>query len=643
MTYLISGNCHAHQIASSLELMTGKTSGVIREPNSYSPDRPEHAEMCSRLDKAEHVGVISTFLKDFRSVFPQYAQKASPIPHVYTAAFHPDILEFSAGGKRIISAMETSHSRLVLFGYLNDLGIDRTIELFSPDVYTSLGYLNGWKLALAWAEEQSALTGWDVAGLYRRWLAQGCFVHTPNHPKLHVLADLASEFAWRNGVEIVMPHARDMQMDKAASHSIWPVYPGIAETFGLRGSLRFKIVSKGQNIWIDKNLTISLKDFVSASFDLYAGMERESLPTVTFETETWKKLRASIERRTNRKSETNPYSGLPDTNYWRRAISSVEAKDVDPVVEAKFRILATDNVATAGSCFAQHISRTLSATGCNYFVAETAPDEMSIDEAQARNYGTFSARFGNIYTTRQMVQLFKRAYGKHFPAVTHFKDANGHFIDPWRPLVEPGGFDTFEALEADQKYHLAAVRRMFEQADVLVFTLGLTEGWRAKPDQSVFPVVPGAVSPGVNPDEYEFFNMTADEVLADLEELYSLVMGVNTNLRIVLTVSPVPLIATYSKKHVLTATTYSKSVLRVAADQMEHRHANVMYFPSYEIITGSFNRGRYFEPDLRGVRPEGVDHVMRLFMKHCLVRNEEHDLAEARANAMIVCDEEILD
>lgn len=55
MTYLISGNCHAHQIASSLELMTGKTSGVIREPKSYRPERPEHAEAYQRRDPCRFV------------------------------------------------------------------------------------------------------------------------------------------------------------------------------------------------------------------------------------------------------------------------------------------------------------------------------------------------------------------------------------------------------------------------------------------------------------------------------------------------------------------------------------------------------------------------------------------------------------
>jgi hypothetical protein len=80
-----------------------------------------------------------------------------------------------------------------------------------------------------------------------------------------------------------------------------------------------------------------------------------------------------------------------------------------------------------------------------------------------------------------------------------------------------------------------------------------------------------------------------------------------------LTVSPVPLTATYTDEHVLVATTHSKAILRAAASAVVTEFANVYYFPAYEIITGNFSRGRYFEDNLRTIAPEGVAHVMRVF------------------------------
>jgi len=125
-------------------------------------------------------------------------------------------------------------------------------------------------------------------------------------------------------------------------------------------------------------------------------------------------------------------------------------------------------------------------------------------------------------------------------------------------------------------------------------------------------------------------------------------MRVNPRAKIILTVSPVPLIATYEDRHVLVSTTYSKSVLRVAAEEISQRNPMCAYFPSYEIITGNYTRSEYFDSDLRSVTQEGVDHVMRLFLAHYSSEGAASKLDDElmRENALvneIVCDEEAID
>src|SRR5205823_7433624 len=143
---------------------------------------------------------------------------------------------------------------------------------------------------------------------------------------------------------------------------------------------------------------------------------------------------------------------------------------------------------------------------------------------------------------------------------------------------------------------------MFEQLDVFTFTLGLTEAWCSKSDGAVFPLAPGVAGGEMDFGFYTFTNFTVDEVIADLNRFIRKLGDVNHRANVILTVSPVPLVATYEGRHVLQATTYSKAVLRVAAETIRKEHRNVDYFPSYEIITGQFNRGAYFEGDLRSVR-----------------------------------------
>lgn len=372
----------------------------------------------------------------------------------------------------------------------------------------------------------------------------------------------------------------------------------------------------------------------------------------------------------------NPYSFLPDHAFWRRSISSLHLGDVDPVTSIPFKLAQSDRIATIGSCFAQHISNTIVREGYNYLVTERAP---STPHAMLENFGVYPARFGNVYTTRQFLQLVQRAYGLFEPADAVWRRPDGEYIDPFRPQIQKAGFPSEEAVHADRRAHLACVRRMFEEADVLVFTLGLTETWIADGDGAAVPTAPGVVGESVSGASYHFMNAGVADMMRELTFAFEMIREVNPDLRFILTVSPVPLIATYSSQHVLTATTYSKSALRVVSEEMT-RLPGVAYFPSYEIIMGSFARAAYFQDDLREVRPEGVAHVMSVFRRHYLgsetvaeaavappapkpavapapvlaatpappappaasaaPRNEDAAFAELQA---IICDEEILD
>ena len=344
----------------------------------------------------------------------------------------------------------------------------------------------------------------------------------------------------------------------------------------------------------------------------------------------------------------NPYRSQPDRAFWSRAVARVASDHVDPVSEPGFRITPTDRVVTAGSCFAQHISRAIQARGFNYLVTEDGPAD--------RQYGVYPARFGNLYTARQFRQLFQRAFGLFQPHDVAWRRGDA-FVDPFRPQIEAEGFASLDALSADRERHLAAVRTMFEDADVLVFTLGLTEGWVSTVDGAVFPLAPGVSGDPQDAGLYRPHHFTVAEIVADLNALIADARLLQPALRVLLTVSPVALAATISDNHVLTATTYSKSVLRVTAEMVAQAHDGVDYFPSYEIITGAHNGWRFLADDLRSVRPEGVAQVMAIFARHYLRDDgpaapartppaatlSADRAAEQAALADVICEEAALD
>ena len=313
----------------------------------------------------------------------------------------------------------------------------------------------------------------------------------------------------------------------------------------------------------------------------------------------------------------NPYSGADDRQFWSRAMSWPAPGHVDPVSHS-LRIGLDEPVATLGSCFAQHIARHLARSGGHYLVTEPAPASLSAAQAAAAQYGVFTARFGNVYTVRQAVQLFDRAFGSFRPRDGAWVREDGRWVDPFRPQVEPAGFGSAAEVADARDEHLACVRAMFEQARWLVFTLGLTEAWCSREDGAVYPLAPGVAAGTFDADRHAFVNFGVDEVRADLRAFIARLRGVNPGCGVVLTVSPVPLIATFEKRQVWTATSYSKAVLRVAADEAEREQERVLYFPSYEVITSPTAQGRYWADDLRQVTELGVRHVMRLFTQHFL-------------------------
>jgi hypothetical protein len=329
---------------------------------------------------------------------------------------------------------------------------------------------------------------------------------------------------------------------------------------------------------------------------------------------------------------------------------------VDPVVSFPLRVTPEQPIVTAGSCFAQHIARYLDKSGFNYLVTEPGHPLLREDLRAKFNYGVFSARYGNIYTSRQLVQLARRAYGT-FEPVDDIWGGKGKFIDPFRPTIQPNGFATKQEYYRDREQHFAAVRRALEELEIFVFTFGLTECWLDREDGAAFPLAPGVAGGKFSPERHVFANVGVDEVVGDIREFIELLRNANPKSKIILTVSPVPLFATAVDRHVLVSTTYSKSVLRVAAEVLTASLEGVYYFPAYEIVAGNFSRGAYFAEDLRSILEPGVEHVMSLFFRHATVSGAKSQAAEQRAGkekaareferevedlVAVLCDEELL-
>lgn len=352
---------------------------------------------------------------------------------------------------------------------------------------------------------------------------------------------------------------------------------------------------------------------------------------------------------------TSPYDNLPRRAYWRTAVTERAPLDPGDLYQPRFPIGRRDRIVTAGSCFAQHVGRALDRAGFDVLDAEPAPAAFSDALAQRFGYRLYSARYGNIYTARQLIQLWREATGAFEPAdAVWCKD--GRYFDALRPGVEPEGLDSAATVRAHRAEHLGHVRAVFAQADLFVFTFGLTETWEDRATGTVYPTAPGTIAGRYDPDRHAFRNLTFAEVLDDFVAFRAAMKTLNPAMKFLVTVSPVPLTATASGRHVEVATCHSKSILRAVCAEIVGSFDDCDYFPSYEIITSTNNRGVYFDANKRTVSKLGVATAMGVFLSahggapsasaarpSAAARGEAAAQAAAEAAEAVVCEEALLE
>ncbi|MEL6478530.1 MAG: GSCFA domain-containing protein [Pseudomonadota bacterium] len=322
----------------------------------------------------------------------------------------------------------------------------------------------------------------------------------------------------------------------------------------------------------------------------------------------------------------SPYRGLPRRAFWKSVADRGEGP-ADDLYRPRFEITRKTAIFTAGSCFAQHIGQSLRRAGCRIVDTEAMPDMVPETVARRFGYRQYSARYGNIYTPRQLRQLLGEIDGTLTPAYPVWV-RDGRFFDALRPAVEPEGLETPDLVAEHRRLHLARARSAFARGEVFVFTLGLTEAWIHRESGTVYPTAPGTIAGAHDPEVFAFHNFSFAEVIEDLHAIRAQLQARQPGMRMVLTVSPVALTATASDAHVEVATSYSKAVLRAAAGQMMSECADVDYFPSYEIVTSRAARGRYLSADLRDVTPAAVEDVMQIFFAaHGIERGDPADHA----------------
>jgi len=325
-------------------------------------------------------------------------------------------------------------------------------------------------------------------------------------------------------------------------------------------------------------------------------------------------MRTPITTAQAKRNFVSPYSrwhrkdALPEELNGTLACQRLREPLFSPAISPGFKIEREDKIFAIGSCFARGVELALIDQKMDVLSKAAEFDSFPILNDE------LALGFTNKYNTFSIYDELRWALdpAAEFPSQSLVDLGNGIFYDPHtNPALQLAGLD--ETMH--RRGIIQMVTRRILQCRVVIITLGLVEVWR----DNVANVFINQVIPSMHtryPERYDLHVTNFVENLSNLERIHDLLSRFgHEHVQIVVTVSPVPLQATFSGEDVVVANTYSKSLLRAVAQEWAAAHKNVHYFPSYEIVQNS-DRTLTWEEDLRHVKGKVVRHIMSLFLRN---------------------------
>ncbi|HEX3550219.1 MAG TPA: GSCFA domain-containing protein [Candidatus Elarobacter sp.] len=282
----------------------------------------------------------------------------------------------------------------------------------------------------------------------------------------------------------------------------------------------------------------------------------------------------------------------------------LEAGAPIPFVRPKFRLRPDDVFFCIGSCFARVIERQLLYRGVAVSSLALRGDPSDVPHAVN---GTVSK-----YTTASMLNELQWSLdGVPFPDAALVADGDGY-----RDLqLQQQPFPVTLERARERRRDVTAYFGRLREATVVILTLGLAEVWYDRLTELYLNVAPTYDMVHREPGRFVVQISDYAENRARLESMCAILAEQGrSDLRIVVTTSPVPLHRTFTGDDALVQNTYAKAVLRAVAGDVARVHANVEYFPAYEMVTLSDRETAYMEDQLH-VSPALQDLIGATFLE----------------------------
>src|SRR5579871_1593880 len=142
--------------------------------------------------------------------------------------------------------------------------------------------------------------------------------------------------------------------------------------------------------------------------------------------------------------------------------------------------------------------------------------------------------------------------------------------------------------------------QIIKNSDVFILTLGVAAAFFDRTTGDFVLPRPSALNSRALAEKYRFRTASVKENVDNVLYLINFVRNVRPDIKIVVTVSPVPLLASFEYESAVQADCLSKSTMRLVAHEVVNNSniPNILYWPSFEVFrwAGS-NAGNYYGAD----------------------------------------------
>ena len=270
-----------------------------------------------------------------------------------------------------------------------------------------------------------------------------------------------------------------------------------------------------------------------------------------------------------------------------------------PLIDKQSKVLAL------GSCFALRVKEWLLANGYAVLNEGDLPPTIFRDRREFDPriyYNTFCIRYEFERAAGDFIQADDDIWEPHQNALRVYQD-------PYRRMLAAEDRQTLwqRIRQVDDQ-----MRRHILEADCVIITLGLTEVFFQQHNGNAICAAPGySGGGGIG---CEFRTTEYAENFNNMDRVVQILRQLNPKAQLIVTVSPVPLAATWAGIDHAIANTESKCILRAVAGALTRKYENVHYFHSFEMVLHA-QRHEVFKEDARHVMPSYVAGIMADFQR----------------------------